>query len=147
MDDEVRRRRLHRAPVSPPGRSGNALLRNDRLRHTHGPSGHCPGSRSDDPGSIADRLAGRLPAGAPSLRTKAPTSPDEAPPPPAGRSPALRVTALGMFAGGFLLLLGAVAAVLAAQIMAKPLAAWLSMGFSAGALICTVTAVVIGRRR
>ena len=78
---------------------------------------------------------------------EAPTSPDEAPPPPAGRSPALRVTALGVFAGGFLLLLAAVAAVLAAQITAKPLAAWLSMGFSAGALICTVTAVVIGRRR
>jgi hypothetical protein len=52
-----------------------------------------------------------------------------------------------VFAGGFLLLLGAVAAVLAGQITAKPLAAWLSMGFSAGAFICTVMAVVIGRRR
>jgi len=57
------------------------------------------------------------------------------------------VTALGVFAGGFLLLLGAVAAVLAAQITAKPLAAWLSMGYSSGAFICTVTAVAIGRRR
>jgi hypothetical protein len=57
------------------------------------------------------------------------------------------VTALGVFAAGFVLLLGAVVAVLAGQITAKPLAAWLSMGFSAGAFICTVTAVVIGRRR
>ena len=41
----------------------------------------------------------------------------------------------------------AVAAVLVGQITAKPLAAWLSMGYSAGAFICTVTAVAIRRRR
>jgi thioesterase domain-containing protein len=51
-----------------------------------------------------------------------------------------------MFAGGFVLLLGAVAAVVAAQLTAKPLAPWISMGYSAGAVICTVAALVIGRR-
>jgi len=81
------------------------------------------------------------------VRTKASTRPDEAPLPPAGRRPVLRVTALGVFAAGFLLLLAAVAAVLVGQITAKPLAAWLSMGYSAGAFICTVTAVAIRRRR
>jgi cytochrome c-type biogenesis protein CcmH/NrfG len=69
------------------------------------------------------------------VRTKASMRPDEAPPPPAGRRPVLRVTALGVFAAGFLLLLGAVAAVWVGQITAKPLAAWLSMGYSAGAFI------------
>jgi hypothetical protein len=57
------------------------------------------------------------------------------------------VTPLGVFTGGFILLLGAVAAVVAGQITAKPLAAWISMGYSAGAVICTAVALVIGRRR
>ena len=57
------------------------------------------------------------------------------------------MTPLGAFAGGFILLLGAVGAVVAGQITAKPLAAWISMGYSAGAVICTVVALVMGRRR
>jgi len=57
------------------------------------------------------------------------------------------VTPLGVFTAGFILLLGAVAAVLAGQITAKPLAAWISIGYSAGAVICTGVALVIGRRR
>ena len=67
--------------------------------------------------------------------------------PPAGGRPAFRVTAIGMFAAGFMLLLGAAAAVVAAQITTKALAAWISMGYSAGACACTVTALVLGRRR
>lgn len=57
------------------------------------------------------------------------------------------MTPLGVFAGGFILLLGAVGAVAAGQITAKPLAAWISMAYSAGAVICTVVALVMGRRR
>ena len=55
----------------------------------------------------------------------------------------MRVTALGLFAAGFMLLLGAAAAVVAAQITTKALAAWISMGYSAGACACTVAALVI----
>src|SRR2546422_9927005 len=100
MDDEVRRRRFDRTPLPPPGRSGNAVLRDGRLRHPDGPSGDRPRSRSDDPGPAADRLPGRLPARAPPVRTKASTRPDEAPLPPAGRRPVLPVAALGVFAAG-----------------------------------------------
>ena len=57
------------------------------------------------------------------------------------------MTPLGVFTAGFILLLGAVAAVVAGQITAKPLAAWISIGYSAGAVICTGVALVIGRRR
>ena len=59
----------------------------------------------------------------------------------------MRVTALGLFAAGFMLLLGAAAAVVAAQITTKALAAWISMGYSAGACACTVAALVMDRRR
>jgi len=38
-----------------------------------------------------------------------------------------------------------VAAVVAGQLTAKPLAAWLSLGYSAGAVLLTVLAVVVGR--
>jgi len=80
------------------------------------------------------------------VRTETPTPPEEAPPPPPRGRPVVRVTSLGVFAAGFLLLVGATAAVAIAQITAKSLAAWLSMGYSAGAFACTVAAVVIGRR-
>ena len=57
------------------------------------------------------------------------------------------MTPFGAFTAGFLLLIGAVAAVVAGQLTTKPLAAWLSMGYSAGAFVCTVVALLIGRRR
>jgi hypothetical protein len=57
------------------------------------------------------------------------------------------VTSLGVFAGGFILLIGAVGAVVAGQVTAKSLAPWLSMGYAAGAVLCTVAALVLGRRR
>lgn len=42
---------------------------------------------------------------------------------------------------------GAVAAVVAGQLTAKALGPWLSMGYSTGAVICTVAALAAGRRR
>lgn len=57
------------------------------------------------------------------------------------------MSSLGVFAGGFLLLIGAVGAVAAGQITTKPVAAWLSMGYAAGAVLCTLAALMIGRRR
>jgi hypothetical protein len=59
----------------------------------------------------------------------------------------LRVTGLGLFAAAFLLLCGAVGAVVAGQLTAQALGPWLSMGYSAGAVICTFAALVVGRRR
>ena len=59
----------------------------------------------------------------------------------------VRVTSMGLFAAAFLLLCGAVGAVVAGQLAAKALGPWLSMGYSAGAVIFTVAAVVTGRRR
>jgi hypothetical protein len=58
-----------------------------------------------------------------------------------------RVTSIGLFAAAFLLLSGAVGAVVAGQLAAEALGPWLSMGYSAGAVICTIAAVVTGRRR
>jgi hypothetical protein len=57
------------------------------------------------------------------------------------------VTALGLFAAAFMLLCGAVGAVVAGQLSAKALGPWLSMGYSAGAVVCTIAALVVGRRR
>jgi hypothetical protein len=54
---------------------------------------------------------------------------------------------MGLFAAAFLLLCGAVGAVVAGQLTAKALGPWLSMGYSAGAVIFTIAAVVAGRRR
>jgi hypothetical protein len=54
---------------------------------------------------------------------------------------------MGLFAAAFLLLCGAVGAVVAGQLAAKALGPWLSMGYSAGAVIFTIAAVVAGRRR
>jgi hypothetical protein len=47
-----------------------------------------------------------------------------------------------VFAAGFLFLLGSVAAVALGQLEANALAAWLSLGYSAGAVACTVAAVL-----
>lgn len=69
-------------------------------------------------------------------------------PRPAGsRRRVFRVTSLGLFAAAFMLLCGAVGAVVAGQLAAKALGPWLSMGYSAGAVIFTIAAVVAGRRR
>lgn len=46
-----------------------------------------------------------------------------------------------MFAAGFLLLLGSVAAVIVGQLEANALGAWLSLAYSLGAVLCTVVAV------
>jgi hypothetical protein len=54
---------------------------------------------------------------------------------------------MGLFVAAFMLLCGAVGAVVAGQLAAKALGPWLSMGYSAGAIIFTTAAVVAGRRR
>ena len=54
---------------------------------------------------------------------------------------------MGLFAAAFLLLCGAVGAVVAGQLAAKALGPWISMGYSMGAVIFTIAAVVTGRRR
>ena len=59
----------------------------------------------------------------------------------------LRPTALAMFAGGFLFLLGAVAAVGFAQFTGSSLAPRLSIGYSGAAVICTVASLVMARER
>jgi hypothetical protein len=72
----------------------------------------------------------------------------EAVPGPAGeRKRVFRLTSMGWFAAAFMLLCGAVGAVVAGQLAAKALGPWLSMGYSAGAVLCTIAAVVTGRRR
>jgi hypothetical protein len=59
----------------------------------------------------------------------------------------VRVTSTGLFAAAFLLLCGAVGAVVAGQLAAKAVGPWLSMGYSAAAVVFTIAAVVAGRRR
>jgi uncharacterized membrane protein SirB2 len=63
------------------------------------------------------------------------------------RRPVFRVTPLGVFAAAFLLLLAGAGAVLLAQTQANALAPWLSMGFSAAAVVCVVAALALSRRR
>jgi uncharacterized membrane protein SirB2 len=63
------------------------------------------------------------------------------------RSRLFRVTPLGVFAAAFLLLLAGALAILLAQTRANSLAPWLSMGFSAAAVVCVVAALVLSRRR
>jgi hypothetical protein len=57
------------------------------------------------------------------------------------------MTPAGLFAAAFLFLCGAVGAVVAGQLSAKVLGPWLSMGYSAGAILCAIAAVIGGRRR
>jgi hypothetical protein len=59
----------------------------------------------------------------------------------------VRVTSVGLFAAAVLLLCGAVGAVVAGQLAAKATGPWISMGYSAGAVICTIAALVASRRR
>jgi hypothetical protein len=47
-----------------------------------------------------------------------------------------------VFAAAFMFLLGATAAVAIAQFTASRVAPWLSMGYSAAAVLCTVVALV-----
>lgn len=58
-----------------------------------------------------------------------------------------RVTAFGVFVAAFVFLVAAVAAIAIAQFGAKPLAPWISIGYSAGAVACTVLALLMNRRR
>ena len=53
----------------------------------------------------------------------------------------MRANAIGVFAAGFLFLLGSVAAVTLGQLEASALGAWLSLADSLGAVLCTVVAV------
>jgi len=55
----------------------------------------------------------------------------------------VKATPIGVFAAGFLLLLGSVGAVTLGQLEASALAAWLSLAYSAGAATCTVVAVLM----
>ena len=66
---------------------------------------------------------------------------------PAERRPTFHVTSLGLFAGAFLLLCGSVAAVVAGQVMASKLGPMLSLGYSAGAVVLAIAAMVTGGRR
>jgi hypothetical protein len=52
-----------------------------------------------------------------------------------------------VFAAGFLFLVGSAVAVTLGQLEASRMAAWMSLGFSAGAVACTVVAVLIRRPR
>jgi hypothetical protein len=54
---------------------------------------------------------------------------------------------VGLFAASLLLLCGALGAVVAGQFTAKALGPWLSLGYSAGAIVCAIAAMVSGRRR
>ena len=58
-----------------------------------------------------------------------------------------RPSSFGMFAIGFLFLLGAVAAVGFAQFTSSGIAPWLSIGYSGVAVICTVVALLMARER
>jgi len=51
-----------------------------------------------------------------------------------------------VFAAGFLFLLGSVTAVTLGQLEASSLGAWLSLGYSLGAVLCTVAAVAMRGR-
>jgi hypothetical protein len=57
-----------------------------------------------------------------------------------------RVTPLHVYAAAWLFLAGAIAAVVIAQLDASPPGPWLSMGYSAGAVVCTVVAVSLRLR-
>jgi hypothetical protein len=54
---------------------------------------------------------------------------------------------MGLFAASLLLLCGSLGAVVAGQFTAKALGPWLSLGYSAGAVVCAIAAMVTGRRR
>jgi hypothetical protein len=58
-----------------------------------------------------------------------------------------RPSPFGVFAIGFLFLLGAVAAVGFAQFTSSGIAPWLSIGYSGAAVVCTVAALVLARER
>jgi len=88
------------------------------------------------------------------LRTRPPRG-DPAPISPLSEMPAdvgatgsspFRVTPFGVFVGAFLLLLGAVVAIAIAQFWARPLATWISICYSGGAVLCTVAAVAMRPR-
>jgi hypothetical protein len=65
----------------------------------------------------------------------------------AGGASPFRVTPFGVFVAAFIFLVGAVVAMAIAQFGAKPLAPWISIGYSAGAVVCTVVALVMKRRQ
>jgi hypothetical protein len=54
---------------------------------------------------------------------------------------------MGVFAAAFMFLMGAAVAVAMGQFTASRLAPWLSMGYSASAVVCTIVALLRGRRR
>jgi hypothetical protein len=53
----------------------------------------------------------------------------------------VKTTAIGVFAAGFLFLVGSVVAVVLGQLQASALGAWLSLGYSLGAVVCTAVAI------
>ncbi|HXF58073.1 MAG TPA: hypothetical protein VNO34_10990 [Actinomycetota bacterium] len=59
----------------------------------------------------------------------------------------MSVSPLAVFAVGFLLLLGSVVAVGAGHFGASELGPWVSLGLSAGAVGCTVVALLMRPRR
>jgi hypothetical protein len=59
-----------------------------------------------------------------------------------------RLTPLLVYAMAWLFLAGAIGAVVLAQLEASPPGPWLAMGYSGGAVVCTVLAVAVrGSRR
>ncbi|MGH2572696.1 MAG: hypothetical protein ACRDGU_04315 [Actinomycetota bacterium] len=56
------------------------------------------------------------------------------------------ITPMGVFAAAFMFLMGAAVAVGMGQFTASRLAPWLSIGYSAAAVVCTVAALLRGRR-
>ena len=58
-----------------------------------------------------------------------------------------RITPLGVYGGAFLFLLGAAAAAALSHFTASRIAPWLSMGFSGGAIVLTLTALGMSRER
>jgi hypothetical protein len=57
------------------------------------------------------------------------------------RSP-FSLSPVGTFAAAFIFLLGATAAVAMGQLTASRVAPWLSIAYSAGAIVCTIVALV-----
>ncbi len=58
----------------------------------------------------------------------------------------MRITPRGVFAAGFLFLLGAAAAATLSHFTASGVAPWLAVGYSGGAVGCTVAAVLMADR-
>jgi hypothetical protein len=58
----------------------------------------------------------------------------------------IRATPRGVFAAGFLFLLGAAAAATLSHFTASGVAPWLAVGYAGGAVVCTIAALLMRDR-